>query len=105
MEHIPGERLDRGFDNLGVKTQSEIIEQLAIIQANLFGLRPSYIGSIFRGLGENALRLAYSTRGSYAIGPLDDRVSLENEDTRASSQQGPFSSERELLEAHDSARL
>ncbi|KAL0958432.1 hypothetical protein HGRIS_000574 [Hohenbuehelia grisea] len=118
MDYVPGQRLADCWDELGYEKKTKTAKDLARVMAEMFVFTSSHCGSLLRDLSladdQRSRRYHHVTPdhpsspaeeykevldGSYLLGPVNDVAFLTLTNIISTSSCGPFSTERELLEA------
>ena len=117
MDYVPGKRFVDCFYELDYNQTSKTATDLALIMSEIFSLTSSHCGSLLRDqslathqrsrryndpdLGPISTTEPHSevSDGSFLIGPVNDITFLEHKNIIPSEKCGPFSTERQFLEA------
>jgi hypothetical protein len=117
MDYVPGKRFVDCFEELDYDQKKKTATDLALIKSEIFSFTSSHCGSLLRdqSLASNQRSRRYNdpdldwiptteyysevSDGSFLIGPVNDVTLLAHKNIIPPAKCGPFSTERELLEA------
>jgi hypothetical protein len=117
MDYIPGKRFVDCFEGLDYDQKNKTATDLALIMSEIFSLTSSHCGALLRDqslsgnqrsrryndpdLGSTSTTESHSevSDGSFLIGPVNDITFLAHKNIIPPAQCGPFSTERQFLEA------
>jgi len=116
MDYVPGMRFVDCFDDLNYEQKSKTATDLAFTMSQLFSFTTSYCGTLLRdqSLPRDQRSPRYNnldcgpitmqphsgvSDGSFLIGPVSDITLLDYRRIVPAARCGPFSTERQFLEA------